>query len=84
MFHYIQGRRLRNSDAMQQCAPGQRTGSELARLLNGNFLGNIDLTTSWGKVALAVLGSPAEIYCATSSSETERGKQGRVLKRRTV
>jgi DNA invertase Pin-like site-specific DNA recombinase len=41
---------------------------------------NIDFTTSWGKVALAVLGSLAEIYCDKLSIETKRGKQGRVLK----
>jgi DNA invertase Pin-like site-specific DNA recombinase len=41
---------------------------------------NIDFTTPWGKVALAVLGSLAEIYCDKLSLETKRGKQGRVLK----
>ena len=41
---------------------------------------NIDFTTPWGKVALAVLGSLAEIYCDKLSTETKRGKQGRVLK----
>jgi DNA invertase Pin-like site-specific DNA recombinase len=41
---------------------------------------NIDLTTPWGKVALAVLGSLGEIYCDKLSTETKRGKQGRVLK----
>jgi hypothetical protein len=41
---------------------------------------NIDFTTPWGKVALAVLGSLAEIYCDKLSAETKRGKQGRVLK----
>ncbi len=41
---------------------------------------NIDFTTPWGKVALAVLGSLAEIYCDMLSTETKRGKQGRVLK----
>ena len=41
---------------------------------------NIDFTTPWGKVALAVLGSLAEIYCDKLSIETKRGKQGRVLK----
>ena len=40
---------------------------------------NIDFTTPWGKVALAVLGSLAEIYCDKLSIETKRGKQGRVL-----
>ena len=41
---------------------------------------DIDFTTPWGKVALAVLGSLAEIYCDRLSTETKRGKQGRVLK----
>ncbi|MBI5030141.1 MAG: recombinase family protein [Chloroflexi bacterium] len=41
---------------------------------------NIDFTTPWGKVALAVLGSLAEIYCDRLSIDTKRGKQGRVLK----
>ncbi len=41
---------------------------------------NIDFTTPWGKVALAVLGSLGEIYCDKLSLETKRGKQGRVLK----
>ncbi|MBI5029502.1 MAG: recombinase family protein [Chloroflexi bacterium] len=41
---------------------------------------NIDFTTPWGKVALAVLGSLAEIYSDKLSIETKRGKQGRVLK----
>jgi site-specific DNA recombinase len=41
---------------------------------------NIDFTTLWGKVALAILGCLAEIYCDKLSTETKRGKQGRVLK----
>ena len=41
---------------------------------------NIDFTSIWGKVVLAVLGSLAEIYCDRLSAETKRGKQGRVLK----
>jgi hypothetical protein len=41
---------------------------------------NIDFTAPWGKVALTVLGSLAEIYCDKLSTETKRGKQGRVLK----
>ena len=41
---------------------------------------NIDFTTPWGKVALVMLSSLAEIYCDKLSTETKRGKQGRVLK----
>ena len=41
---------------------------------------NNDFTTPWGKVALAVLGSLAEVYCDKLSAETKRGKQGRVLR----
>jgi DNA invertase Pin-like site-specific DNA recombinase len=41
---------------------------------------NIDFTTPWGKVTLAVLGSLGEIYCDKLSVETKRGKQGRALK----
>ena len=41
---------------------------------------NIDFTTPWGKVALATVGSLAEIYCDRLSIDTKRGKQGRVLK----
>jgi DNA invertase Pin-like site-specific DNA recombinase len=41
---------------------------------------NIEFTTPWGKVALAVVGSLAEIYCDRLSLDTKHGKQGRVLK----
>ncbi|CAG0980106.1 Transposon gamma-delta resolvase [Anaerolineae bacterium] len=45
-----------------------------------SIIENIDFTTPWGKVALEVIGSLAEIYCDRLSLETKRGKQGRVLK----
>jgi len=41
---------------------------------------NIDFTTPWGKLALAVLGTLAEIYIDTLSAETKKGKRARAMK----
>jgi len=38
---------------------------------------NLDFTTPWGKLALAVLGSLAEIYIDRLSEDTRRGKRQR-------
>ena len=38
---------------------------------------NIDFTSPWGKLALAVLGTLAEIYIEKLSAETRRGKRQR-------
>ena len=52
------------------------------RVWNVSFVSiteNIDFTTPWDKVALAVVGSLAEIYCDKLSNDTKRGKRGRIL-----
>ena len=41
---------------------------------------NLDFTTPWGKLALAVLGTLAEIYIDRLSADTSRGKQARARK----
>ena len=41
---------------------------------------NMDFTTPWGKLALAVLGMLAEIYIDKLSEETKKGKQQRARK----
>jgi len=41
---------------------------------------NIDFTTPWGKLALAVLGTLAEIYIDKLSAETTKGKLARARK----
>jgi site-specific DNA recombinase len=41
---------------------------------------NIDFTTPWGKLALAVLGTLAEIYIDKLSAETKKGKRARARK----
>lgn len=41
---------------------------------------NIDFTTPWGKLALAVLGTLAEIYIDKLSAETKKGKRQRAIK----
>ncbi len=41
---------------------------------------NLDFTTPWGKLALAVLGTLAEIYIDKLSAETKKGKQERARK----
>ncbi len=37
---------------------------------------NLDFTTPWGKLTLAVLGTLAEIYLDRLSAETSKGKRG--------
>ncbi|MCD6553439.1 MAG: recombinase family protein [Anaerolineae bacterium] len=41
---------------------------------------NIDFTTPWGKLTLAVLGTLAEIYIDKLSAETKKGKRARAMK----
>jgi site-specific DNA recombinase len=41
---------------------------------------NLDFTTTWGKLTLAVLGTLAEIYIDKLSSETQKGKKERARK----
>jgi len=41
---------------------------------------NMDFTTPWGKLALAVLGTLAEIYIDKLSAETKKGKRARAMK----
>ena len=41
---------------------------------------NLDFTTPWGKLALAVLGTLAEIYLDRLSEETRKGKRARARK----
>ncbi len=41
---------------------------------------NMDFTTPWGKLTLAVLGTLAEIYIDKLSAETSKGKQQRARK----
>ena len=41
---------------------------------------NLDFTTPWGKLALAVLGTLAEIYLDRLSAETSKGKRARARK----
>lgn len=41
---------------------------------------NIDFTTPWGKLTLAVLGTLAEIYIDKLSEETKKGKRARAQK----
>jgi site-specific DNA recombinase len=41
---------------------------------------NLDFTTPWGKLTLAVLGTLAEIYLDKLSAETSKGKQARARK----
>ncbi len=41
---------------------------------------NMDFTTPWGKLTLAVLGTLAEIYIDKLSAETKKGKRARAMK----
>ena len=41
---------------------------------------NMDFTTYWGKLTLAVLGTLAEIYIDKLSAETKKGKRARAMK----
>ncbi len=41
---------------------------------------NLDFTTPWGKLTLAVLGTLAEIYIDKLSAETSKGKRARARK----
>ncbi|MBC7249308.1 MAG: recombinase family protein [Anaerolineae bacterium] len=41
---------------------------------------NMDFTTPWGKLTLAVLGTLAEIYIDSLSAETRKGKRARAMK----
>ncbi|MEA3339025.1 MAG: recombinase family protein, partial [Chloroflexota bacterium] len=41
---------------------------------------NLDFTTPWGKLALAVLGTLAEIYIDRLRQETRKGKRARAVK----
>ena len=45
-----------------------------------SIMENLDFTTPWGKLALAVLGTLAEIYIDRLRTETRKGKRARAAK----
>ena len=70
-------------DRFYRSLSGLLTTMELLRRSGVSFVSiteNLDFTTPWGKLALAVLGTLAEIYIDKLSAETSKGKRERAHK----
>lgn len=70
-------------DRFYRSLTGLITAMDVLRQNNVSFVSineNLDFTTPWGKLTLAVLGMLAEIYIDKLSAETKKGKLERVRK----